>query len=382
MNALPPPVWVFTAAGLQKLADELINQKIIAVDTESNSLHAYREQLCLIQFSIPRNDYLVDALVFTGLSALAPLFSDPGREKVFHAAEYDLICLKRSFSISVTNLFDTMQAARILGYKQVGLDSMLEEKLGVELNKKYQKADWAQRPLPPDMSNYARLDTHYLLDLRNVLKTELEQRSRWELAREEFIRLAHGNGNGGTKANLPSWQRISGTQKFTQRQLAVFQELCAWRETQAERMDRPVFKVIDNKRLVEIAQAPPRTEGDLEKLNLTSRQIKIFGTSLLEAVQRGRRAEPVSRPRSSRPKQAYVDRLNALSIWRKNVAQKVGIESDLILPKGWMHAIAEQDPGSLPELSGLMPDSPWRLENFGAGILKAIHGGDSRSPRS
>ncbi len=382
MSTLPAPVWVFTPIGLQKLAGELADQQIIAVDTESNSLHAYREQLCLIQFSIPRNDYLVDALAFTELSALAPIFNEPGLEKVFHAAEYDLICLKRSFGITVDNLFDTMQAARILGYKQVGLDSILAEKLKVDLNKKFQKADWAQRPLPPDMLNYARLDTHYLLDLRNALKIELEQRDRWELAREEFIRLAHGNGNGATKANIPSWQRISGTQKFTQRQLAIFQELCAWREVQAERMDRPVFKVIDNKRLVEIAQAVPRSESDLEELNLTSRQVKMFGPTLLEAVDRGRKAAPVSRPRSSRPKQAYVDRLNALSAWRKNVAQKVGIESDLILPKAWMHAIAEQDPHTLTELSGLMPKSPWRLENFGAGILKAIHGGDSRSSRS
>ena len=379
MIALPPPVWIVGSSGLEKMADELSNQKIIAVDTESNSLHAYREQLCLIQFSIPRNDYLVDALGFTDLSALAPTFGNPNLEKVFHAAEYDLICLKRSFGIAVTNLFDTMQAARILGYKQVGLDSVLAEKLGVILNKKYQKADWAQRPLPLDMLNYARLDTHYLLDLRDSLKAELMERDRWDLAHEEFIRLAHGNGV--IKVNIPSWQRVSGTQKFTKRQMAIFQELCTWREAQAQHMDRPVFKVIDNKRLVEIALAAPRTESDLEDLNLTPRQLNMYGASLLEAVERGRKADPVSRQRVSRPKQAYVDRLNALSTWRKSLAQKVGVESDLILPKPWMHSIAEQDPRTIEDLSRLMPQSPWRLENFGAGILKAIHAREIRSPR-
>ncbi len=371
LEMLPPPTWVSTSASLQQLANELSHQNPIAVDTESNSLHAYREQLCLIQFSIPSTDYLVDGLAFPDLSTLNPIFTDPEKEKVFHAAEYDLICLKRSFGVTVTNLFDTMQAARILGYRQVGLDSILAEKLGVRLNKKFQKADWAQRPLPLEMLNYARLDTHHLLDLRDCLKEELKERDRWELAQEEFIRLAHGNGT--TKVILPSWQRISGTQKLTRRQLAIFQELCNWREAQAERMDRPVFKVIDNKRLVEIAVAAPKTSTDLEDLNLSARQMDMFGNSILQAVERGRQAEPPTRTHTSRPKQAFVDRLNALSTWRKSVAEKIGIESDLILPKGWMHAIAEADPETVEDLSRLMPQSPWRLENFSGGILKAIH---------
>ncbi len=371
MAVLLPPTWVSTSSGLQKLARELSSHHSIAVDTESNSLHAYREQLCLIQFSTPRNDFLVDPLEFEDLSTLAPIFSNPEMEKVFHAAEYDLICLKRSFGITVTNLFDTMQAARILGYKQVGLDSMLAEKLGIVLNKKFQKADWGERPLSEEMLNYARLDTHHLLKLRDCLQVELKNRGRWELAREEFIRLAHGNGV--IKTVIPSWQRVSGTQKFTKRQMAIFQELCTWRDSQAERMDRPVFKVIDDRRLVNIALAAPASSGDLEVVGLTSRQIEMFGNTLLLAVDRGRKAVPLSRPRISRPKQSMVDRLNVLSTWRKSVGQKVGIESDLILPKGWMHAIAEHNPQTMEELSQLMPQSPWRLANFGEEILKAIH---------
>ena len=368
---LPAPAWIASPSALTKLAEELLHYPHIAVDTESNSLHAYREQLCLIQFSTPQTDYLVDPLEFDQLSTLAPIFSNLDIEKVFHAVEYDLICLKRSFDITVNNLFDTMQAARILGYKQVGLDSILAEKLGVIVNKKYQKADWGERPLSPEMLNYARLDTHHLLDLRDCLQIELQKQDRWDLAREEFIRLAHGNGI--TKASIPSWQRIRDTQKFTKRQLAILQELCTWRDAQAERMDRPVFKVIDDKRLISIALAAPKTHNDLAALRLTPRQIDAYGRNLLQAVERGGKTDPLSRPRISRPKQAFTDRLNALSNWRKSAAQKIGIESDLVLPKGWMHTIAEQNPATIQELSVLMPQSPWRLENFGTGILKAIH---------
>jgi ribonuclease D len=371
MKSLLPPAWIASVTALQKLAKELSSWPRLAVDTESNSLHAYREQLCLIQFSTPQTDYLVDPLPLDDLSLLAPIFSNPRIEKVFHAAEYDLICLKRDFGITVANLFDTMQAARILGYKQVGLDSMLAEKIGVTLNKRYQKANWAERPLSPEMLNYARLDTHYLLELRDCLHTELQKRDRWDLAHEEFARLAQSNGNG--KAEAPAWQHVKGTQKFTDRQLTLLQELCAWRQFKAQRMNRPVFKVIDDKRLVAVALAAPKTQDDLQALGLTARQISIFGDDILQAVGRGRKATLIYRPRTTRPKQAFLDRLNALTEWRKDAANKIGVESDVVLPKGWMHAIAEQNPKTMQELTALMPQSPWRLENFGAEILRVIN---------
>jgi ribonuclease D len=369
---LPPPIWIAKIDILQQLADELALWERIAVDTESNSLHAFQEQLCLIQFSTPRIDYLVDPLGFDDLAPLQKIFKKPGIELVFHAAEYDLICLKRDFGITVASLFDTMQAARILGYEKVGLDSMLEIKLGIKLNKKYQKADWGERPLSGEMLNYARLDTHHLLALRDSLQTELQERGRLELAQEEFVRLAHGNGNGNGKAEIPAWQRVKGAQKFSDRQLTILQQLCAWREKQAKQMDRPPFKVIDDKRLIAITQTLPETHKDLTKLGMTSRQIHLFGKDILGAVDRGKHTTMVSRPHNLRPNQAFLDRLNVLSEWRKKTGLQTGVESDIILPRNWMNHIAEKNPRNLKELSTLMPDSPWRLKEFGEEILAVI----------
>jgi ribonuclease D len=367
---LPPPIWIAKPNSLQQLADELGHWGRIAVDTESNSLHAFQEKLCLIQFSTPQTDYLVDPLGLEDLVPLKPVFDNPEIELVFHAAEYDLICLKRDSGIIVANLFDTMQASRILGYERVGLDSILEEKLGIKLDKKYQKADWGERPLSREMLNYARLDTHHLLALRDSLQTELQVHGRWELAQEEFVRLAHGNGNG--KSEIPSWQRVKGAQKFSDRQLTILQQLCAWREKQAKQMDRPSFKVIDDKRLVAITQMVPETQKDLAELGMTIRQIHLYGNEILQAVGRGKLTPLVSRPRSLRPNQAFLDRLNVLSDWRKKTGLKTGVESDIILPRNWMHQIAEKYPKNLKELATLMPDSPWRLNQFGEEIIKVI----------
>jgi ribonuclease D len=370
LDKLTAPIWMDKPDDLPQLTKELVHWKRIAVDTESNSLHAFKEQLCLIQFSTPETDYLVDPLGLKDLDPLKPVFENPGIELVFHAAEYDLICLKRDFGITITKLFDTMQAARILGYTRVGLDSILEEKLGIKLDKKYQKADWGERPLSREMLNYARLDTHHLLALRDSLQTELLARGRWDLAQEEFVRLAHGNGND--KADIPSWQRVKGAQKFTDRQLTILQQLCAWRENQAKQMDRPPFKVIDDKRLVAITQTLPGTNKDLAALGLTPRQIHLFGNEILQAVGRGKLKPMVSRPHSMRPNQAFLDRLNVLSEWRKKTGLKTGVESDIILPRSWMHNIAEKNPKNVNELATLMPDSPWRLSQFGEEILTVI----------
>src|SRR5471030_370907 len=187
---LPPPILVADEAGLGQLVRALASYPVVAVDTESNSLHAYRERVCLIQFSTPAADYIVDPIGLPDLNPLAPFFANPGQQKVFHAAEYDLICLRRDYNFEFTNIFDTMSAARTLGWPQVGLAAILDTHFGVKLSKKYQRADWKRRPLTPEQLNYARLDTHYLAALRDTQLEALTESGRLQEAHEEFARLA------------------------------------------------------------------------------------------------------------------------------------------------------------------------------------------------
>ena len=204
---LGKPILVTRAEVLRRMVENFRRVSILAVDTESNSLYAYQERVCLIQFSIPGADYLVDPLALEDLSPLAPLFKFPGIEKIFHAAEYDLICLKRDFGFEFENLFDTMLAARMLGREAIGLGAMLQAEFGVKLNKRYQRANWGQRPLPPDQLDYARLDTHYLIPLRSRLKAALESNGLWQLAKEDFRRLSvtHNNQKTPTRETNPGW---------------------------------------------------------------------------------------------------------------------------------------------------------------------------------
>jgi ribonuclease D len=367
----PPPVWVDQSDTFHQMLGDLTGQPRLAVDTESNSLHAYREQVCLVQFTTPTRDYVVDPLAIKDLSALGPIFSNPKIEKIFHAAEYDLICLRRDFGFQFANLFDTMHAARVLGYPFVGLDNLLAEKFQFEMDKRHQKADWAVRPLAPAQLDYARLDTHFLFDLRDVLEAELKEKDRLSIALEDFARACKVD-IPKERVNGTSWRRFSTRKDISSRELTVLSELCISRDRIAERMNRPVFKVISDTLLIEIARNLPEKDVDLAGLGLSPKQIRLWGSEILEAVKRGTVAPVVEREQAKRPNDRTLKRLEKLKNWRKKVAHELGVESDIILPKIYLNTLAEHPPKSLQDLESIMSDSPTRFRKYGEQIYRLV----------
>ena len=344
---------------------------MIAVDTESNSLFAYREQVCLVQFSTLDEDYLLDPLAVTDLSPLGEIFADPHIQKTFHAAEYDLICLKRDFGFKFTNLFDTMLAARILGRKEVGLGSILEAEFGILVDKRHQRANWGQRPLPDYLLDYARQDTHYLIPLKDKLEAELKKKGLLPLAQEDFQReclVEAAPDNGKTDC----W-RVTGVHRLSPQQIAVLQELCLYRDEVARKSNRPLFKVISDHTLHAIASGLPSTLEELKGVpGMTNHQVNRHGRALLQAVQRGLQAEPVHPPRNIRPDERFLGRVEALKQWRKLKAKQLEVESDIILPRDLLHLLAAKNPQTNSEVDKCLSDVPWRGERYGAEILKVL----------
>jgi ribonuclease D len=366
-----PPIWVDTRHLLHRMLSDVTSHPRIAVDTESNSLHAFRERVCLIQFSTPRHDYVVDPLTLKDLSPLAPVFKNPRVEKIFHAAEYDLLCLRRDFGFSFINIFDTMQAARVLGYSSVGLDTLLADKFHVKVDKRHQKADWGARPLTPAQIDYARHDTHYLFALRDLLEMELREKGRLELALEDFARACRPE-ESKDKLNGSSWRRFSGRKDLNLRELTILAELCQRRDAIAERLDRPPFKVIDDNLLLAIARNPPEMDVDLAALGLSPRQERLWGGEILAAYRRGTQTPLLKRDQPKRPSDAVLKRLEKLKTWRKKIAQELKVESDIVLPKIYLNSFAENPPTSIRELETVMAESPWRAKTYGAEILALL----------
>jgi ribonuclease D len=372
--SLPPPVLVADEDSLGALVRDLAPYPVVAIDTESNSLHAYRERVCLIQFSTPAADYIVDPIKLPGLEPLAPFFANPGQQKVFHAAEYDLICLRRDYRFECRNIFDTMSAARTLGWPQVGLAAILDTHFGVTLNKKYQRADWKRRPLTPEQLDYARLDTHYLAALRDRQLQDLTESGRLQEAHEEFERLTRLRGsldNAGPDSG--AFWRVSGARDLTPAQAAVLQALFAYREAQAERMDRPPFKVMGEATMMELARRAPSHGDDLRRVpGMTPEQIHRHGHGVLHAIQEGLRAPAQRAPQADRESEEVRDRYDRLHTWRKDRARARGVESDVILPRTALWDLARHPPRTQGELAAILDFGPWRRETYGEEILALL----------
>ncbi|MBN1537710.1 MAG: HRDC domain-containing protein [Anaerolineales bacterium] len=372
-NTLPAAQLIAHPHALHKLSEKLRCENKIAVDTESNSLYAYQEQVCLIQFSTPTQDFLVDPFALNDLSPLKPIFANQNIEKVFHASEYDVICLKRDFGFAFRNIFDTFTAARVLGRKAVGLGSILESEFSVEVNKRYQRANWGQRPLPSHLLAYAQLDTHYLIPLRDRLKAELMDQGLMPLAQEDFNRVCLVNGhNCVDKSN--EWWRINGAMDLPAQKAAILQELCRFRDRLAQRVNKPLFKVYNDWVLLELAKECPQSPEALENLGvLNSRQLKRDSEAILSAIKKGLISTPVYPNRVPRPSERFLNRLEKLRKWRKTTGEKMGVSSDIILPRDLLSEIAETNPANESELQAIMRSVPWRMEQFGSQIIGIIH---------
>jgi len=371
------PLLITKQKALYQLVTQLEKESIIAVDTESNSLYAYQERVCLIQFSTIEQDYLVDPLALKDMSPLASIFSSSETEKVFHAAEYDLICLKRDFGYEFNNLFDTMVASRILGKNEVGLGSILKSEFGVVLNKKYQRANWGQRPLPAHLLDYARLDTHYLIELRDRIKRQLKNKGLWILAKEDFSRLCNINGNADnpdkSEVGVPDIWRVKGVYDLNPQQVAILYELCKYREMVAINLDRPLFKVVNDQTLINIAKAEPGTIQELRQIDgISDRQARKHGNAYLLAVQQGLKSQPILPPPTLKPDQEYIQRIERLRNWRKHTARKLDVQSDVILPREILYSLAARNPVDGDELAREMKDVPWRMKRFGNQILEVL----------
>ena len=379
-QALPPPVWVDRPASFRAMLAHLRGEPALAIDTESNSLYVYREQVCLIQISVPGTDYLVDPLTLTDLSGLGPLLADGEVLKVFHGAEYDLAVLYRDFQFTVTNLFDTMWASRILGWPAHGLAALLETHFGVHLNKKYQRANWGVRPLPPAQLDYARLDTHYLLPLQALQARELEARQRWPQARYRFEKLTQTRGAVKQFSPDEFW-RLSGARDLDDVGRGVLRELYIYRDRIARAENRPPFKVFSNKFLLELSQRRPRSMKELSQVRgIADWRRRKHGQGLLEAIRRGQK-KPLAwdeRPRnshnngrSSRPSARCQARFEALRAWRNARAEARGVEPDIVFTNHTLWAVAERNPKTQAELRDDLL-ATWQADEYGDELLKVL----------
>jgi len=367
--SLPPATFITTYDALCQLVEQLSQETLIALDTESNSMHAYRGRVCLIQLSTREKDYIIDPLAITDMQPLGQLLVDPSIEKIFHAAEYDLICMQRDFGFSIINVFDTMLASRLLGVPHVGLADVLAAHFGVKPDKRHQLDDWGERPLPEESLIYAQMDTHYLPGLRDELRTELVDAHLLEEATEIFRDLQYIDVEE-KQFDPDGYWKIGRPRALNRREMAYLREFYLIRDALAQEEDVPPYKIMSNKAMVKLAKRPPTNFRDLFNMReLSPKYVREYGEDILNAAERGEQGKAPRPPRTPRKDPVMIDRYSALHAWRKGRAEERGIDSSLILPKSLLWQIAEQLPTSRQHLSQITGMGPWRMDRYGEDIL-------------
>ena len=309
----------------------------IALDTEADSLHCYREKLCLLQVSLPEGDFLIDPLAGNDLSTLAAALAR--REIVLHGADYDLRMLRRALNFQPTRVFDTMIAARLLGLHQFSYAALVEKHFGVQLTKGSQKANWARRPLSIQMETYARNDTHYLLPLAQKLEQRLAERKRLEWFHESCQRAIATAATDRERDTEEAW-RIRGAGLVRGRAAAILRAIWSWREGEAERVDRPPFHVLRNEQLIEAAETA--VNGRVPRFrHFSVRRARDFGAAIEAALALPEEECPRAVPRrGERPTKEMERAAEEMRKRRDDAARELGIEASFIAPRATIDAIA------------------------------------------
>lgn len=355
--------YIDNPADLATYCAELRRHDWFAIDTEFMREKSYYPQLCLIQIATPDGAVCIDPFGIDDLGPLLELLYDPAILKVFHAARQDLEIFHIMRGTPPAPAFDTQLAATLLGHgDQVGYGALVKETLGVELEKAHSRADWSLRPLTPEQLEYAADDVRYLVQVYQKQRAALEQNGRLPWLAEDFAALSDPH----TYENPPqeAWRRIKGVNFLKGVQLAVLQQIAAWREQQAQDSDRPRRWVLKDEVMFDMAKLMPDSLDKLGRIRgLEKGTVERNGKRLLELIQQGRKMPKDDWPqletaiRLAPGQEAMVDAMMALVRLRaqqhqvsvptlaprREVERLLGDDSEAALRHGWRAQLVGQD---------------------------------------
>ncbi|HDL07792.1 MAG TPA: ribonuclease D [Desulfobacteraceae bacterium] len=368
--------FIDTESELENIIDSLEKKKTIAFDLEADSMFHYKEKVCLVQLSTDNDVVVIDPLSSADLSLLKPIFFRHDIKKVFHGADYDIRCLYRDFAIEINNLFDTQLACRFLGTPETGLNNVIKKRFNINLDKKYQKKDWSKRPLPEKMIQYAASDTFYLLRLAGILEKELEKKGRiaWVLEECEILSRARP----ALSNNRPLYLSFKGAGRLRPKNLAALEALLQFRKKIAEKKDRPLFKVIGNNSVMNIAISLPDSLKRLTEIKaLSSRQICMYGKSIIELIENtlkiAEKDLPVY-PRNNTPvlNPQIQKRIKDIKCWRKKKAEQLGICPGLLCNNQLINSIALKNPVETKDFESIKGMKKWQKSEFSNELIAVL----------
>ena len=365
------------AGSLQGLGEGLTGESRVAVDLEAAGFHRYSDRVCLLQVSSGDQNFVIDTLAVDPSDVLRGPLESPKVTVLLHGGDYDLRLLDRDLDLHPVKLFDTQTAAALLGEPSLGLAALLEKYLDVHVSKKYQRADWARRPLPDEMLDYAASDTRHLHELADLLTERLEAVGRRSWAEEEstLMEALRWNADG----DVDPVTKVKGVRDLELRQVALLREAWFWRDEVARDRDRAPFRVAGDPALLKVVRERPRDVSALGRMRGFSPQLaERSGEELLDRLEQTDRldnSELVGYPRGPagpRPPQPEVEEIaNRLKPIRNDVAEALGVRG-VLMSNTVILEIARIHPRSVKELAGVTGVRRWQSETLADRFLGVL----------
>jgi ribonuclease D len=367
MTTRVDPVWVGRDADLGPAVEHLRRARALAVDTEADSFYHYFHKCCLIQVSDGETEFIIDPLALKEPAILGEALGTPSASKVLHAAEQDVMYLRRDFGFELKPLFDTMIAAQLLGRKSIGLAGLLLEYFSVTLDKGCQRDDWSRRPLTTRQLAYAAEDVHHLIRLRKALEADLEERGRLAWAREEFEHIERRAWPARAFDRDEFWG-LKGARDLEPPGAACLRELYAMRDERARAADLPPFRIVSDETLLELARRMPKGTMDLDGIRgFTPLVRRRIGPLVLEAVRRGLAVPESEWPKppkgqGKRRTAAFRTRVERLREWRRTRSADLALDPGVLFPQSTLDALADRGLAALEEGDAVPGLRRWRRE--------------------
>ena len=363
-------------ADLEQACTGLSMEKIIGVDLEADSMHCFKEKICLIQIAAQDRAFLVDPFLIQNFSPFVALLEEKNIIKVFHGADFDVRSLDRELQVEIENLFDTEIACRFLNIRERGLAALLQENFDVYVDKKFQKIDWAQRPLAETMIAYSIGDVAHLIELHAILCERLEKMGRISWAQEEFEVQARVKYESNHQ--LPLFKRFKGAGKMDNRSLAVLENLLQVRMDIAEKKDQPLFKNMSAQSILGLTSHRPQSiEKMIDIKALSKKQAVMYGHLCQQAISSAlalAHQDLPSYPKTSMPRKdpQVMERINRLKKMREKLSLSIGMEPGFLINNNLITALAFTNPGTLEALGQINEIRNWQRQVLGEEIIKTL----------
>jgi ribonuclease D len=380
MNTQVSPLWLTSRDQLPDLASAIAAAPWVALDTESNSMFVYQERICLLQVNVGERFYLIDPLAIDpegprteSFALLKPLLEDPRRTLYLHGGEYDVGVLKRCYGIALAGVWDSQQAASLLGYEKTGYGALVEKLCDVKLAKDHSQYDWGTRPLDPLAERYAIDDVVYLPRICELLREQVQTADLTDEVAIANRAVEETRWSGGFDP-AGVW-RIKGVRDIPTRDLGLLYALYLWRDNLAKAANKPPGRMINNELLLALVRKAPTQSLQLKQMGVKGWLVSEYGEALTAVIREAQSSPPdlPLRPDRRDVSSQEEDRERRLKDWRRAEAERRtqdehrSVPLQVILPARALEYLKRQgvcDLATVPQLGAK------RIARYGEKLLE------------